>query len=87
MWLLLGDDYFNTEHIAVIRPVSDGDQTVIFTAGQSAMDGGFLLDEPTDWVFEQIQNARLMEIAQALGETTEMIESEPVPVEPEPEED
>lgn len=81
MWLKLCDTYFNTDQISVIRPVDDGDeQTVIFTPGQSAIDEGFLLDMPTDEVFELIQNVRLMELAQMIDTDTE---PEPEP-EPEP---
>ena len=66
MWILVGDRYFNSDLLAVIQPVDDGDQTVIFTAGQSAIDGGFLIDVPTDEVFEMVQNARLHELAQMM---------------------
>ena len=67
MWILLGDDYFNTDAMAVIRPVDDGeDQTIIFTTGQSATDQGFLLDVSTDDVFTAVQNVRLTEIGQML---------------------
>ena len=63
MLIKIGDDYFNTLLIAAIRPIDDGDQTNIFIAGQSATDGGFLLDVPIDEVIEIVQNARLIEIA------------------------
>jgi hypothetical protein len=66
MWLLIGDDYFNTDNLAVIRPVDDGDQTAIFTTGASPVDGGFLVDVATDEVFDLVHSARLMEIAQML---------------------
>ena len=80
MWLKLGDDYFNTDQISVIRPVDDGEQTVIFTSGQSAIDGGFLLDLPTEEVFRAVQNVRLMELAEMMADRYE----EPEPSEPEP---
>ena len=78
MFIRIGDDYFNTDHIACIRSVDDGEQTVIFTAGQSSVGDGFLLDVPTDEVFEMIQNVRLHELA-AMMETENQDEPEPEP--------
>lgn len=67
MFIRIGDDYFNVNHIACVRPVDDGeDQCVIFTVGQSATDQGFLIDLGIDEVFEMIQAARLIEIADML---------------------
>lgn len=67
MWILIGDDYFNTDHIAVIRPVDNGDdQTVIFTPGQSSISDGFLVDVDTDSVFEIVRDSRIMELAQMM---------------------
>lgn len=67
MWIRIGDDYFNTDNLACIRPVDDGDdQTILFTSGQSAVDGGFLVDVPTEEVFEAVQNARLLELSQMI---------------------
>ena len=86
MWLKLGDDYFNTDQISVIRPVDDGEQTVIFTSGQSAIDGGFLLDLPTEEVFRAVQNVRLMELAEMMADRDEAPEPEPELSEPEPDE-
>ena len=69
MWVMIGTDFFNTNHIAVIRPVDDGDdQTVIFTAGQSAVDGGFLVDVATEDVFEVVKQARFVELAQLMSD-------------------
>ena len=61
MWIDIDGSKFNTDHIACIRPVDadsdndDDDQCVIFMTGQSAMDGGFLIDLPLDEVFEAVQ--------------------------------
>jgi hypothetical protein len=67
MWILIGSDYFNTNHIAVIRPVGNGDdQTVIFTPGQSSVADGFLVDVDTDSVFEIVRDSRIMELAQMI---------------------
>jgi hypothetical protein len=84
MFIRLGDDYFNTDAIACIRPADDdGDQTIIFTTGQSAIDGGFLLDVPTEEVFTAVQHCRLVEISQMLGNENDEPEPEPEPS-PEP---
>lgn len=69
MFIRIGDDYFNTELIACVRPTPDDDQTVIFTAGQSAVDQGFLVDLPVEEVLQSIQQARLLEL-------TSMMEAE-----------
>lgn len=80
MFILIGDDYFNTDHIACVRPVDDGDdQCVIFTAGQSATDGGFLIELSIEETFELIQNARLVELAQMLPDPESDAENEPSP--------
>ena len=69
MWVDINGSKFNTDNLVAIRPVDDGDeQCVIFTSGQSATDGGFLIDLPLDEVFSLIQQARLMEIAGMLAE-------------------
>lgn len=41
--LHIGDRLFNAESIAVVRPIDD-EHCVIFTTGQSAIDGGFLVE-------------------------------------------
>ena len=83
MFIRIGDDYFNVDNIACIRPVSDGaEECVIFTTGQSATDQGFLIEIGIDEVFEMIQAARLIEIGDMLPDADTDIEIEP---EPEPE--
>ena len=86
MWIDIDGAKFNTDHIAVVRPVDDDDeQCVIFTVGQSATDQGFLIDLPIDAVFEMIQSARLLELSQMMeSETTEETAEEQTE-EPEPE--
>lgn len=87
MFIRIGDDYFNVDSIACIRPVDDGDdQCIIFTTGQSATDQGFLIELGIDEVFEMVQSARLLEIADMLPDADIGIEIEPV-TEPEPEPD
>jgi hypothetical protein len=85
MWLSIDGSKFNTDHIAVVRPVDDDDeQCVVFTVGQSATDQGFLIELGIDEVFEMIQQARLLEMAEMMNDRDEG-EEEPEPVEPEPE--
>jgi hypothetical protein len=86
MWIDINGSKFNTETIAVVRPVDDDeDSCVIFTVGQSATDQGFLIDLPIDDVFAMIQQARLLELSQMMeSETSEETAEEPEP-EPEPE--
>lgn len=40
-----GGTYIASEHVAVIKEV-DKDRCVVFIVGQSATDGGFLVDRP-----------------------------------------
>ena len=70
MFIRIGDDYFNTDLIACVRPIDDDDDScVIFSAGQDAVAGGFLIPMPIEEVFELIQQARLVEIAQMLDDS------------------
>ena len=82
MWIDLDGSKFNTDHIAVVRPVADDDdQCVVFTVGQSATDQGFLVEMSIEDVFTVIQHARLVEIAGMLEsdepELEPDLESEP----------
>jgi hypothetical protein len=47
--LHIGDQIFNSETIAVVRPIDD-EHCTIFTVGQSAIDGGFLINLSADEV-------------------------------------
>lgn len=77
MWIDLDGSKFNITHAAVLRPVDDGeDQCVLFTAGQSATDGGFLIDLPLDEAFELIQTARLQELAEMMVDSDRSEEPE-----------
>ena len=83
MFILIDTAYFNVDHIACVRPVDDGDdQCVIFTTGQDATCGGFLINLSIEETFELIQNARLVELAQMLPEEDDENEtaSDPSPV-------
>ena len=59
--------YVNPELVAVVRESSlDSDQTVIFTAGQSAVDGGHLIDEDIEIVIESLNTAQMQMLAERL---------------------
>lgn len=60
------DHYFNYDHISVIKKADD--KTVIFTSGQSAIDGGFLIDLPVEEVLEFLEEARLTRAALKLDD-------------------
>lgn len=77
MFIKLGKDFFDPDHIAVVRP-SGKKATIIFTTGSSAMDGGFLVNLPTSEVLELIDNAHLAEMAMMLARTegAEQVEEE-----------
>lgn len=54
------NNLFNTDHIAAVRPSGlDSAHTVIFTAGQSAIDGGFLVRVPFKTVTRKLREARM----------------------------
>jgi hypothetical protein len=58
--------------IAVVRESSlDDTQTIIFTAGQSAMDGGHLIDMPIDEVLECLKTVAMRELALELADQLE----------------
>jgi hypothetical protein len=59
--------YVNPELVAVVRESSlDSDQTVIFTAGQSAVDSGHLIDEDIEIVIESLNTAQMQMLAERL---------------------
>ena len=47
--------FVNPRKVAVIKEV-DKDKCALFTSGQSAVDGGFLIDRPAIEVAEEIAN-------------------------------
>jgi hypothetical protein len=49
----IGDQLFNADTIALVRPVDD-EHCVVFTVGQSALDGGFLIEMSADKVEEEL---------------------------------
>lgn len=54
---------FDTDHIAVVRPSGlDAKSAVIFTPGQSAIDGGFLVHVPYKTVVRCIRESRMNEL-------------------------
>ena len=54
---------FDTSHIAVVRPSGlDSKDTIIFTPGQSAIDGGFLVHVPYKTVVRRLREARMNEL-------------------------
>jgi len=63
MFVNLDGRWFNTDLIAAICPVDDGDeQTKLFIEGSSPVDGGFLIDMPTDEVLEIVRHADLHDL-------------------------
>ena len=59
--------YVNPELVAVVRESSlNDDQTVIFTAGQSATDSGHLIDEDIEIVIESLNTAQMQMLAERL---------------------
>jgi hypothetical protein len=73
MWVDLGGRKFNTDLLFCLSPVTgdddgDGDQCIVFGAGASPVDGGFLIDLPFSEAFAILQKARFMEIADAIGD-------------------
>ncbi len=54
---------FDTDSIAAVRKSPlDGKHTVIFTVGQSAVDGGFLVHVPYHKVIRRLREARMSEL-------------------------
>jgi hypothetical protein len=48
--------FINPEQVAVVKAVDEG-QCALFTAGQSAVDEGFLVPYSAQEVFEQLNDA------------------------------
>jgi len=67
MFLYLDNLFINTDHVTAVRPVGDGEeQSILFMTGQSAVDGGFLIDLPMDEVVTTLRDAQLIAIAQMM---------------------
>lgn len=62
--------YVESTLVAIVRPTS-GDHTVIFTAGQSAIDSGHLIDLPIEEVVSRLQQVQAHEFAAGLLEEIE----------------
>ncbi len=70
MFIKLGNAFFESDLIAVVR-ANGKKQTIIFTAGQPAVDGRFLINLPVEEVLDRIENARLNEIALRLAQAAD----------------
>lgn len=68
-WIKLGDTTFNLHSIVAIRSLGD-DHTAVWCAGQSAIDGNFIVEESVKTVEELLEKAHLMELAEARGYAT-----------------
>ena len=69
MLVLIDDSYFESENVAVVRPVDDDeDQTIIFMVGADPVAGGFLVDEPIEDVVRLLNNATISVLAQSLDD-------------------
>lgn len=67
MLIDLNGVYVDTDLVAVVRASSlDDDQTVIFTAGQSATDSGHLIDMPVEAVVEMLNTISRQRFAEEL---------------------
>jgi hypothetical protein len=56
----IGEILFNTDHITCVRPSGlDSKHTIIFTIGQSAVDGGFLVHIPYKEVTRRLRESRM----------------------------
>lgn len=67
----VGDGFaIQREHVAVVRKSGDGKNSVVFTSGQSAVDGGFLVKQKYEDLMGQIHapETDVMEAAQRLLE-------------------
>lgn len=64
-WIEISGQYFDSDKIAVVRPVSKS-QCAIFTAGADPCAGGFLVDSDIDSVMEALREARIVELASML---------------------
>lgn len=72
MLINLNGVYVESSLAAVVRESSlDPDQTIIFTSGQSAIDGGHLIDMPIDDVIERLCAVESQALAARLLEEIE----------------
>jgi len=72
LWIDLDGSKFNVHHAFALRPVGKGNkQCTLFPVGADPVAGGFLIDLPLDAVFEAIQTARIVEIAQMMTDVDE----------------
>ena len=86
-WIKLGDIHFDSDNIVAVRPSGLLDATtVVYTRGQSAVDGGFTVNEPIDAVLERLAEARLQEALQFVDAAIDGTVPEPV-IQPEPDPD
>lgn len=79
MLIELDDDLsVETDNVtAVRRSTLDDDQCVVFCVGQSAVDGGFLVNLPYDEVTKMLREARYMAIAADLEAEEKLIDIGP----------
>ena len=73
LWVQLGDTNFDLDSIVAVRNNGSG-QTLLWTIGQSAVDGNFLLDIPYDEVMDKLEDAEMMRLAAQL-ETERILEN------------
>lgn len=72
-WIKLDDDqYFNSDKVAVVRPVSKT-QCAIFLSHSDPVAGGFLVDADIDSVLEALREARIVELASMLSDETDKL--------------
>lgn len=63
MLIELDKQLFDTSHIAVVRPSGlDSRSSIIFTAGQSSIDGGFLVNVPYKEIVKKLRESRMSEL-------------------------
>lgn len=69
MLIDLNGIYVESSLVAVVRESAlDSGQTVVFTAGQSAMDAGHLIDMPCEEVVERLRQLQMHALAEGLLE-------------------
>jgi len=73
LWVQLDDTNFDLDSIVAVRDAGDG-HTSLWTIGQSATDGNFLLDVPYDEVMDKLEDAEMMRLASQL-ETERILEN------------
>ena len=63
MLIDLDNILFNTNHIAAVKPSGiDSAHSIIFTIGQSAVDGGFLVHVPYKKVCQRLREIRMTDL-------------------------